>query len=412
MSVTAREASSRWTTTPSTAEEWLARAREVATELAVDAVARDRANQTPTAEVQLLKDSGLVTLLGPTEHGGAGQSWTTALRVVRAVSAGDGSIGQLLGYHYLWAWAARLVGTPEQIAAVEEAATTNQWFFGGAVNPRDADLTIRIDGDDLVYSGRKSFSTGGVVSDVTVLEGVIEGTGDHAFAIVPTQQPGIRFLGDWDSLGQRLTESGGVVIDEVRVPRASAAGFVRDGEEYVFVPRTYNSLNVPLIQLIFANLYVGIAEGALATAATYTRDTTRAWPYAGDVKTRASEEFYVQEAYGDLRSKLWAAEALTERAAVLIEEINAHADAVTAEERGEAAVVIAAAKQVAIDVALEIGTRVYEVTGARATASSVGLDIYWRNVRTHSLHDPIAHKRAEVGRYALLGELPEPTWYT
>jgi alkylation response protein AidB-like acyl-CoA dehydrogenase len=74
--------------------------------------------------------------------------------------------------------------------------------------------------------------------------------------------------------------------------------------------------------------------------------------------------------------------------------------------------VIAAAKQVAIDVGLEIGTRVYDVTGARATSNKVGLDIFWRNIRTHSLHDPVAHKRAEVCRYALLGELPEPTWYT
>ena len=32
--------------------------------------------------------------------------------------------------------------------------------------------------------------------------------------------------------------------------------------------------------------------------------------------------------------------------------------------------------------------------------------LHRRNVRTHSLHDPAAHKRAEVGRYALLGELP------
>ena len=70
-----------------------------------------------------------------------------------------------------------------------------------------------------------------------------------------------------------------------------------------FVPRVYNTLNVPLIQLIFANLYLGIAEGALATAATYTRDRTRPWPYTPDLKTRGSEEFYVLETYGDLRSR-------------------------------------------------------------------------------------------------------------
>ena len=394
--------------TPRTPDAWLERARAVSTQLAVDAVERDRANRTPYAEVQLLKDSGLATLLGPVEHGGGGQDWTTALLVIRTISAGDGSIGQLLGYHYLWFWAVRLVGTSGQIAAVEEQATRESWFFGGAVNPRDADLTITDEGGELVYTGRKSFSTGGRVSDVTVLEGIIEGTDTHVFAIVPTDQPGIRFLGDWDNLGQRLTESGGVEITGVRVPWAAAAGFV--GKE--FQPRVYNTLNVPLIQLIFSNLYLGIAEGALATATTYTREKTRAWPYGGDNKQRAAEEFHVLETYGDLQSKLWAAAALADRAAALIERINAHADTVTAQERGEAAVVIAASKQVAIDVGLEITNRIFEVTGARATASSVGLDIFWRNLRTHSLHDPVAYKRAEVGRYTLLGELPEPTWYT
>ncbi|MFT7840383.1 acyl-CoA dehydrogenase family protein [Saccharothrix sp. BKS2] len=397
-----------WTTTPNTPGQWLDRAREVAALLAADAVARDRAGATPHAEVALLKDAGLVTLLGPVEHGGAGQDWTTAYRVIREVSAGDGSIGQLLGYHYLWAWAARLVATPAQIAAVEEQATRERWFYGGAVNPRDHDLVITREGDELVFTGRKSFSTGGKVSDVTVLEGVLEGTDDHVFAIVPSHQAAIVFDDDWDNLGQRLTESGGVEIRGVRVPWAQAAGYV-DGK---FRPRVYNTLNVPLIQLVFANLYLGIAKGALTTAAAYTRDRTRPWPYALDVKGSAVEEFPVLETYGDLQAKLWAAEALAERAAELIERINEHADTVTERERGEAAVVVAAAKQRAIDTGLEIGTRVFDVTGARATANRVGLDIFWRNIRTHSLHDPVAHKRAEVGRYALLGEVPEPSWYT
>ncbi|MFT4264467.1 MAG: acyl-CoA dehydrogenase family protein [Nocardioides sp.] len=391
-----------------TAEQWLDRARDVAAQLRVDAVDRDRANNAPTAEVALLKESGLVTLLGPTRFGGGGQSWTTALRVVRIVAAADGSIGQLLGYHYLWAWAARLVGTPAQIEAVEQAATEGVWLYGGAVNPRDSDLVITEDGDELVFNGTKSFSTGASVADAVVLEGVLEGTDKHVFAIVPTDQEGISFLGDWDNLGQRLTASGGVAIAGVRVPWAAAAGYV-DKE---FQPRVYNTLNVPLIQLIFVNFYVGIAQGGLATAAEYTRTQTRAWPYAKDVKESASDEFYIQEIYGELQTKVWAAEALAERAAGLIEAINAHADTVSEDERGEAEVVIAAAKLAAIEAGLAVGTRIYDVTGARATANVHGFDIFWRNIRTHSLHDPAAHKYAEVGRYALSGELPAPSWYT
>jgi hypothetical protein len=63
------------------------------------------------------------------------------------------------------------------------------------VNPRDSDLSIVSDGDHIVFNGFKNFNTGGVVSDLTVLEGVYEyeGIDQHIFAFAPTQQAGIRF---------------------------------------------------------------------------------------------------------------------------------------------------------------------------------------------------------------------------
>jgi alkylation response protein AidB-like acyl-CoA dehydrogenase len=43
---------------------------------------------------------------------------------------------------------------------------------------------------------------------------------------------------------------------------------------------------------------------------------------------------------------------------------------------------------------------------------NVGLDRFFRDVRTHTLHDPVAYKNRELGRFQLLDEVPEPTWYT
>jgi alkylation response protein AidB-like acyl-CoA dehydrogenase len=63
----------------------------------------------------------------------------------------------------------------------------------GAVNPRDNDLKITDAGDHIVFNGAKHFNTGGAVSDLTVLEGVLEGTGNHIFAFIPTEQPGVQF---------------------------------------------------------------------------------------------------------------------------------------------------------------------------------------------------------------------------
>nr|WP_068377410.1 acyl-CoA dehydrogenase family protein [Rhodococcus sp. EPR-157] len=383
----------------------MARAGEVAQLLAVDAVARDKGREVPTAEVQLLKDAGLVTLLGPVEHGGGGQDWPTAYQVIRTVAAADGSIGQLLGYHLLWFWAARLVGTPEQIEAVEADATKNSWFFGGAVNPRDNDVAVTDEGDTIVFDGAKSFSTGSRVSDVTVLEGALQ-DGQHVFAIVPSNIEGLTFHDDWDNIGLRQTESGSVTIDKVRVDWASAAGFV----DKAFQPRVYNTLNVPTIQLVFVNFYLGIARGALEEAASYTKTKTRAWLHS--TVDSAVDEPYIIDIYGDLASKLWAVEALADAVALEGKQIHDNAWNVTAEERGGHEVRVAALKARATEVSLEITSTVFEALGARATASKYGFDRFWRNVRTHTLHDPVAYKRREVGRWVLTGELPEPTWYS
>lgn len=394
---------------PTDAAQWLARAREVAAILVTDAVARDRAGALPHAEVQLLKDSRLTVLLGPAAHGGGAQLWGTAFQVIRIVSAADGSIGQLLGYHLFWAWAARLIGTDAQIAAVEQLYTSENLFFGAAVNPRDNDLVAEDLGGELLFNGHKSFTTGAAVSDLIVLEGALTGSDTHVFAIVPTAQEGITFSDDWDNLGQRLSASGGAVISGVLADWASAAGFI--DKEYQ--PLVYNTLNVPLIQQVFTSIYLGIAEGALATALEYTRTRTRPWPYTTDPKESVGDEFPVLEGYGRLRAALWAAAALADAVdAELAAVLHAPRAELTEIHRGAVAVRVAAAKQVASETALETTSRIYEFTGARATANSVGLDIFWRNVRTHSLHDPVAHKRREVGQYALLGLLPTHSWYT
>lgn len=80
---------------PSTAEEWLKRARQVSEILAKDAAARDIENKTPLAEISLLKSAGLLKVLGPVQIGGGGQNWDIGYKVIREVAKGDGSIGML-----------------------------------------------------------------------------------------------------------------------------------------------------------------------------------------------------------------------------------------------------------------------------------------------------------------------------
>jgi alkylation response protein AidB-like acyl-CoA dehydrogenase len=173
------------------------------------------------------------------------------------------------------------------------------------------------------------------------------------------------------------------------------------------VELVYGTLNLPTIQLVFSNFYLGIARGGLKAGTAYTRSTTRPWPYGGDDKASASEEWYILEGYGRLQSQLWAAEALADEVGREISALlHAPREDLTPEARGKVAVRVAAVKQLATDVALEVGTKIFELTGARASSNSVGLDLYWRNARTHTLHDPVRWKYAIVGNHALNGVNP------
>lgn len=166
---------------PSGEKAWIKRAKAVAEVLALDAAKRDIENKSPLAEIGLLKASGLLKVLGPKKYGGGGESWETGYKVIREVAQGDGSIGMLLGYHLLWSTTANVVGTEVQADAIQRTIIENNYFVGGAVNPLDNDLKITDDGDNLVFNGFKNFNTGGVVSDITVLEGVFEGSENHIF---------------------------------------------------------------------------------------------------------------------------------------------------------------------------------------------------------------------------------------
>lgn len=436
---------------PSTAADWIARAAAVKDILAKDAGQRERDNKTPRAEIALLKASALTKILGPRRLGGGGQPWSVGYKAIREVAKSDGSIGMLLGYHLLWSTTASVVGTDAQKENIQRLILENNFFIGGAVNPRDSDLKITTDAEGLVFDGFKNFNTGGVISDLTVLEGAVAGSDAHVFTFVRTEQPGIQFSYNWDNIGLRLSESGSVRIANVRVPWSDALGWdpatKQPDASVLGIP--FATLLLPTIQLVFSNFYLGITLGALDYAAEYTRTRTRAWPYGGDNKDKAVDEFYILERYGEFRAHADAAEALADVAGDAVSKLYADAAAadhgslngaangsangyanghaaggdielastrgrasITREYRGQVAERVATVKIVTTDTGLAVTSGIYEVLGASASARKYGFDRFWRDIRTHSLHDPVAYKKKEVGLWTVTGQIPEPTWYT
>lgn len=369
--------------------DWIGLAEEVAAQLRADAAERDQANRPPVAEVELLRSSGLLAA-----------DPMAADVVTRIVSAADSSIGHLIGYHYMHLWRATLFDNPEPARRMR---ANPEWFWAGVSNPLDAALQLTPTDDGFVVDGRKSFATGASVADRLVVSATRVDNDEKVTFTVDARDEGISYPSDWDNTGQRLTASGGIVFDSVRVDAADVLG-----------PHPADSVRLSLsalgFQVALTQIYVGIAMGALSEAADYTKSLTRPW-FLSDVDSPTADP-YILAGYGELFASVEAAGLLTDRAAEALRAADQAGQDLTPEQRASAAVTISAAKVFATKVVNETASKVYEFMGARATATKYGFDRFWRNARTLTLHDPVVYKAREIGTYFLTGEHPPFTGYS
>ena len=109
---------------------------------------------------------------------------------------------------------------------------------------------------------------------------------------------------------------------------------------------------------------------------------------------------------------LEAARLLADDAALALDRTWAQAESLDETGRGDVALRIAAAKVRTTEVSLDISVRVFDVMGARSTTRRAAMDRFFRNARTHTLHDPVDYKLKELGDWALNGQLPKPSFYS
>jgi len=391
-------------TVPPEWEPWLRTADDVAATLRKDIVARDAAGEVPVAEFELIRRSGLLRVAIPEEYGGAGQPWVLATQIARRIARVDAGIAHILAYHYAWTRNLHLLrpGTALLTETVEK-----DWLWASPGSARLVGLlrSRRIDGS-IVITGDVGFATGAPVADrlYTYVQDVDSGR-IGVVAIDPTT-PGVTIGDGWDMLGQRLSASPAVRFVDVSLPDSE---LVIEFGPAVEPASPIQSLSVLNFQLLFAVLELGIAEGALLDAAAYVRDKASPW-YHSTVDT-VGEEPFILNGFGAHLAAVESVAALVERGEHRLQWLNDNAETITAADRAHVAEAIASAKVTAIEVALEVTGKIYDLTGARGASTSLGLDRHWRNARTLSLHDPLAYKHNELGRYFLNGEYPSPSGY-
>ena len=388
-------------------EPWSATVEALAQRLADTAVERDKAGGTAKAERDLIRQSGLLALSTPVELGGIGADWAAVLGVVRRLAEVDSSLAHLFGFHHLLLATTRLFGREAQWVPWLEQSARHHWFWGNALNPLDrgARATPEPDAPEGHYrfSGTKRFCSGASDADM-LLASAFTHDDRLLIGVVPASRAGISVRDDWDNMGQRQTDSGTVDFDNVRF----------DASELLTDPgplsTPYACLRPLLAQLILANIYLGLGQGALREARAFVKTSQRPW-IASNVST-PQEDPYVLNHFGDFWLGLEGAHLLTQKASALFDQAWTRGASLTEAQRAEVAIAVAAAKVATTRAGLDVANRMFEVTGARATTAALRLDRYWRNLRVHTLHDPVDYKVRELGDWALNDALPRPSFYS
>ena len=378
-------------------------AQRLAEQFAETAAERDKTGGNPKHERDLIRQSGLLGLSIPAQYGGQGADWKTIFQTIRTIAQVDSSLAHVYGFHHLLIATVQLFSQPEQYAKWFEDTAKNNLFWGNTLNPLDRRTTAtQISENEYIFQGDKSFCSGSIDSDILLCSGFNE-AGKLLIGVIPTARQGVSFLGDWNNMGQRQTDSGTSHFEQVKISKNEL--LLNPGP----LSTPYSSVRPLIAQLIFVHLFLGVAEGAFELAKE-TVQSQKAW--SKSLAENAVNDPFTQKHFAEFYVQLESVRLLANKAVESLQDAWNIGENLTAEQRGQVSVAIATAKIAATNTSLFVTQNIFQVMGARATTAKLNLDRFWRNVRTQTLHDPIDYKYQEVGEWVLTGKVPDPSFYS
>jgi alkylation response protein AidB-like acyl-CoA dehydrogenase len=382
----------------------------IETDIVPQAAEHDRQGRYPTSAIAALKRSGVLKTAVPAAYGGPAFSSRFALEVQVRLSIADSAVAQIFKIHDELTREV-FVYSPLEFRPLlarkilEENATLGLAVAESGRKVDDPWQTVALpqtDGSFLI-DGQKIYTTGAAEADYIVVWAFnphVEGIATNPLLgvqgnLVPANTPGVTIHRDWDTIGQRATDSGTITFAKVRT-KPDWKCSINGQAPLPHAPLRY--------QAGFAAMLVGLGIGAIRAAIPFVTTKSRPWPSAG--VENAADDPFVRRLAGELAAELAAAYALTLTTGDLLD----------AHERGDIdrtalAAPVYAAKAAASRAGVRATSEIFALMGTRSVARAHGFDRFWRNARTLSLHDPVDWKHSELGQHVLTGWDPPPGIY-
>ncbi|BDX30886.1 acyl-CoA dehydrogenase [Mycobacterium antarcticum] len=384
---------------------------ELLSRIAAGAKDRDLNDENPFDQVAELKRAGFGTLRLPHELGGSGLTVPQLFSAVIDVARADPIVAHIFRTHF-WFTEERLRTSADSPSQQWLGKVADGKLFGNAFREKGANAV-----GSLVFNtrllpdptggfrldGEKFYSTGTLFSDYLT----VTATTDHdsvATVVVPADRTGVKLIDDWDGFGQRRTGTGTTVFKNVAVT-----------SDEILADAPYDAPGVPTVQYASLQLFIhavvaGILAAVVDDGVTLLRSRDRSFSHAP--AERPTDDPLLQRLLGELASTAYVAKAAVLDAAEAIAAATNSA-ATTADGNPDAQLAQDAQLKVAkvkvhLDaIAPEAATRLLELGGASAASRQKGLDRHWRNIRTITLHNPVAYKAVAIGAN-LLHDTPVP----
>jgi short-chain 2-methylacyl-CoA dehydrogenase len=232
----------------------------------------------PTAIVRQMGELGLFGLPFPEEYGGSGGDYFHLCVALEELARVDSSIAITLEAGVsLGAMPIFRFGTDAQrdewlpaLLADERLGAFGLSEAGGGSDAGATRTTARLDGDEWVINGSKSFITNSgtaitALITVTAVTGERDGRKEISSIIVPAGTPGLTVSEKYSKVGWAASDTRGLFFDDVRVPAENLLG--ERGRGYAQFLSILDEGRVAI-----ASLATGLAQGCVDESLRYARE--------------------------------------------------------------------------------------------------------------------------------------------
>jgi alkylation response protein AidB-like acyl-CoA dehydrogenase len=384
-------------------------AEKLSPRLAARAHEHDRDGTYPFEAIDALKAAGYFAAPVPVELGGLGVSSAHDVVVASSrLARGDASVAIGVNMHLV---AVLNMERRRQVAVATGAERRARGFassleqiardgvvLAAAGSERGQDLTRpgtvatrtesgwRIDGHKIFCT----MSPAATDLYVAVTYADDDGIERYAYAMVPTDAPGVVVHDDWDALGMRASGSNSITLEGVELPESGVRGGFRAGDPLPYMER---------------NLVAGLFHAAASLGIAESADAIARRGLAGQINGNARPRMQVADNAVDLA----ASRGVLSRAALLIDEHRAANPASDggAEELSALFAEAQAAKAFVGEAAARVVDRALALSGGAGYRGDSPLARAYRDVKAGSFMHPLGANRAyDYLAHVALGEQP------